>query len=111
MKNVVAVIRPHTLEDVMDALFELGFVGMTVTEVRGCGREKYHSFFSQTYPHPFPKVEISMTVSDNDVCRVVQTILAAARTGTEGDGRVTVLPVEQFWNIRTQEDEAAVQAR
>src|SRR5437899_10341781 len=112
MKKIEAIIKPFKLDDVKEALTELGVVGMTVTEVRGFGRQKGHTelYRGSEYTIDFlPKVKIEVIVSDHLADKVVSTIVAAARTGSIGDGKVFVLPLEESIRIRTGETgEAAV---
>lgn len=106
MKKVEAVIKPFKLDDVKDALTELGIVGMTVTEVRGFGRQKGHTelYRGSEYTIDFlPKVKVEVVVPDRLVDKVVATIVAAAKTGSIGDGKVFVLPVGESLRIRTGE--------
>ena len=94
MKKVEAVIKPFKLDDVKEALTELGIVGMTITEVRGFGRQKGHTelYRGSEYTIDFlPKVKIEVVVPDSLVDKVVNTICAAAKTGSIGDGKVFVL--------------------
>ena len=112
MKKIEAIIKPFKLDDVKDALTELGVVGMTVTEVRGFGRPKGHTelYRGSEYTIDFlPKVKIEVIVPDHLADKVVSTIVGAARTGSIGDGKVFVLPLEESIRIRTGETgEAAV---
>jgi nitrogen regulatory protein P-II 1 len=112
MKKIEAIIKPFKLDDVKEALTELGVVGMTVTEVRGFGRQKGHTelYRGSEYTIDFlPKVKIEVIVADPLVDKVVSTVAAAARTGSIGDGKVFVLPLEESIRIRTGETgEAAV---
>ena len=106
MKKIEAVIKPFKLDDVKEALNELGVVGMTVTEVRGFGRQKGHTelYRGSEYTIDFlPKVKLELVVADSVVSKVVETIIAAAKTGSIGDGKVFVLPVEEAVRIRTGE--------
>jgi nitrogen regulatory protein P-II 1 len=106
MKKVEAVIKPFKLDDVKDALTELGIVGMTVTEVRGFGRQKGHTelYRGSEYTIDFlPKVKVEIVVPDRLVDKVVATIVASAKTGSIGDGKVFVLPVGESLRIRTGE--------
>ena len=108
MKKVEAIIKPFKLDDVKEALGGLGVVGMTVTEVRGHGKQKGHTavYRGQEYNVSLlPKMEIEMVVSDEIVDEAVRAIIQAARTGEIGDGRVFVLPVGQSYRIRTGEYE------
>ena len=112
MKKVEAIIKPFKLDDVKEALTEIGVIGMTVTEVRGFGRQKGHTelYRGSEYTVDFlPKVKIEVVVPENLVEKVVATITSAAKTGSIGDGKVFVLPIDQSVRIRTGETgEAAV---
>ena len=112
MKYIVAVIQPHRLDAVRVALSEMGVQGMTVTEVRGFGRQKGHTelYRGSEYTIDFlPKVKIEVAVSDDLVDKVVSVISTAARTGSIGDGKVFVLPLGEAIRIRTGETgEAAI---
>jgi nitrogen regulatory protein PII len=112
MKLVAAIIKPFKLDEVRKALTELGLRGMTVTEVRGYGRQKGHTeiYRGAEYTVNFlPKLKIEVVVPVKDVDKMVDTVVAAARTGKIGDGKVFVVPVEQALRIRTGEtDEAAL---
>src|SRR4029079_14581194 len=104
MKLVKSIVRPDKLDDVRDALEKLKVSGMTVTDVRGHGRQKGHTAVYRGKEYSvtlLPKVEIEVVVPDDQVDDVIEAIMAAARTGEIGDGRVFVLPVEQSYNIRT----------
>src|SRR5678816_2493620 len=103
MKKIEAIIKPFKLEEVKDALSELGLEGMTVTEVKGFGRQKGHTetYRGNEYTVDFlPKVKVEVVVTDDNVRRVVTTIVGAAKTGKIGDGKVFVVPVEQAIRIR-----------
>ena len=112
MKKIEAVIKPFKLDYVKEALSELGVVGMTVTEVRGFGRQKGHTelYRGSEYTIDFlPKVKVEVVVSDNMVDKVVSAICSAAKTGSIGDGKVFVLPMGEAIRIRTGETgEAAI---
>ena len=112
MKLVVAVVKPFKLDDVKEALNELGVVGMTVTEVRGFGRQKGHTelYRGSEYTIDFlPKVKVEVVVPENMVDKVVTAVCAAAKTGSIGDGKVFVLPIGEAVRIRTGErGEAAI---
>src|SRR5512134_2729208 len=112
MKKIEAIIKPFKLDDVKEALTELGIVGMTVTEVRGFGRQKGHTelYRGSEYTIDFlPKVKIELAVADELVDKVVSLICAAAKTGSIGDGKVFVLPLGEAVRIRTGETgEAAI---
>jgi nitrogen regulatory protein P-II 1 len=106
MKKVEAIIKPFKLDDVKEALTEIGVIGMTVMEVRGFGRQKGHTelYRGSEYTIDFlPKVKLELVVADSVVSKVVETIIAAAKTGSIGDGKVFVLPVEEAVRIRTGE--------
>ncbi|KAA0131721.1 MULTISPECIES: P-II family nitrogen regulator [Gimesia] len=106
MKKVEAVIRHFKLEEVKDALTEIGVQGMTVSEVRGFGRQKGHKeqYRGAEYTVDFlPKAKMEVIVPDDQVKAVVDTILESARTGQIGDGKIFVLPVEDIIRIRTGE--------
>ena len=106
MKKIEAIIKPFKLEEVKDALAEMGVEGMTVTEVKGFGRQKGHTeiYRGSEYTVDFlPKVKLEIVLSDETVDAAVQTIIKAAKTGKIGDGKVFVLPVEHAIRIRTDE--------
>ena len=106
MKKIEAIIRPHLLDAVKNALQEVGINGLTVTEVRGFGRQKGHTetYRGSEYKIDFlPKVKIEMIVPDNLVDRCVEAVIGAARTGKIGDGKIFVYPAEQVVRIRTGE--------
>lgn len=109
MKLVTAIIKPFKLEDVRDALLAVGIHGMTITEVKGYGRQKGHTeiYRGAEYAVNFlPKIRIEIAVTDEDADRVVEAITAAAKTGQIGDGKIFVLPIEQALRIRTGETDA-----
>ena len=112
MKQVVAIIKPFKLDDVREALADVGVQGLTVTEVKGFGRQKGHSelYRGAEYMVEFlPKVKIEAVMSEDLVDQAVDAILKSARTGKIGDGKIFVFDVEQVIRIRTGEvDEAAV---
>ena len=106
MKTVEAIIKPFKLDDVKDALTAAGIVGMTVTEVRGFGRQKGHTemYRGSEYQVEFlPKMKVEIVVPDGVADRVVALITAAARTGSIGDGKVFVSPLGDAVRIRTGE--------
>ncbi|HEV7867731.1 MAG TPA: P-II family nitrogen regulator [Chthoniobacteraceae bacterium] len=106
MKKIEAIIKPFKLEEVKDALAEMGVEGMTVTEVKGFGRQKGHTeiYRGSEYTVDFlPKVKIEVVLSDEIAEKAVTTIVAAAKTGKIGDGKVFVFPVEHAVRIRTEE--------
>jgi nitrogen regulatory protein P-II 1 len=104
MKLIEAVVRPHKLQDVKSALADIGVVGMTVTDVRGCGRQKGHveRYRGSEYTVDLlSKVKIEVVVSDSQANEVIDTIADAARTGEIGDGKIFVRPVDQVIRVRT----------
>ncbi|HEY2096161.1 MAG: nitrogen regulatory protein 1 [Pseudonocardiales bacterium] len=106
MKLVTAIVKPFVLEDVKGALEQLGVLGMTVTEVKGYGRQKGHTevYRGAEYSVDFvPKVKVEVIVDDAAEQSVVQAIVTAARTGKIGDGKVWVSPVESIVRVRTGE--------
>ena len=106
MKKIEAIIKPFKLDDVKEALTEIGVIGMTVTEVRGFGRQKGHTelYRGSEYTVDFlPKVKIEVVVPDHFADKVVATIAGSAKTGSIGDGKVFVLPIGEAIRIRTGE--------
>lgn len=106
MKRIEAIIRPHKLDDVREALLEKGIKGMTVIEVKGFGRQKGHSevYRGSEYRIDFlPKVKLEIAVPDKLVETVVTTIAQVARTGQVGDGKIFVIPLEEVIRVRTEE--------
>ena len=106
MKKIEAIIKPFKLDDVREALTELGITGMTVTEVKGFGRQKGHTevYRGAEYAVDFlPKVKIEVVLPDDQIERTVEVIIEAARSGKIGDGKIFVLPVEEVIRIRTGE--------
>src|SRR5499426_256180 len=106
MKLIKAIVRPNKLEEVKDALTKLNIAGMTVTEVRGHGRQKGHKAVYRGTEYSvtlLPKVMIEVILPDELVENVLEASMKAARTGEIGDGRIFVIPVEQGYNIRTGE--------
>ena len=106
MKKIDAIIKPFKLEDVKEALAALGVEGMTVTEVKGFGRQKGHTeiYRGSEYTVDFlPKVKIEVAVTDEHLSKAVDAIVASAKTGKIGDGKVFVLPLEDVVRIRTDE--------
>jgi len=112
MKKLEAIIKPFKLEEVKEALAEIGVEGMTVTEVKGFGRQKGHTeiYRGSEYTVDFlPKIKLEIVLSDEKCDTAVAAIIKAARTGKIGDGKIFVLPVEDAIRIRTNERaEAAV---
>ena len=110
MKIVMAIIKPFKLEEVRDALTGLGVHGLTVTEVKGYGRQKGHTeiYRGAEYAVSFlPKLKIEVAVATDHVPRVVEAITAAARTGQIGDGKIFVIPLDHAVRIRTGEADVA----
>jgi nitrogen regulatory protein P-II 2 len=106
MKLIMAIIKPHKLEELRDALTRIGVHGLTVTEVKGYGRQRGHTeiYRGAEYTVNFvPKVRIDVAVSDDQVDRVTEAIVAAAKTGQIGDGKVFVLGIDHAIRIRTGE--------
>ena len=112
MKKIEAIIKPFKLDDVREALTEIGITGMTVTEVKGFGRQKGHTeiYRGAEYAVDFlPKVKLDLVLPDDMVERAIETIVETARSGKIGDGKIFVYPVEQVIRIRTGEtDHAAI---
>jgi len=112
MKQIVAIIKPFKLDEVREGLSEIGVTGLTVTEVRGFGRQKGHTelYRGAEYVVDFlPKVRLEVVVQDDRVEQVLESIIKSARTGKIGDGKIFVLPVDQVVRIRTGEiDDAAI---
>jgi len=109
MKKIEAVIKPFKLEDVKDALAEIGITGMTVSEVKGYGRQKGHSelYRGAEYVVDFlPKIKMEMVVDDDMVDKVVNTVVEAARTGKIGDGKIFVSDINKIIRIRTGETDS-----
>ncbi len=106
MKKIEAIIKPFKLDDVREALTEIGITGMTVSEVKGFGRQKGHTeiYRGAEYAVDFlPKVKVELIIADEDVERVIDVIIENARSGKIGDGKIFVLPVEEAIRIRTGE--------
>ncbi|MBP7257983.1 P-II family nitrogen regulator [Uruburuella suis] len=112
MKKIEAIIKPFKLDDVREALTEIGITGMTVSEVKGFGRQKGHTeiYRGAEYAVDFlPKVKLELVLADADVERAVEVIVEAARSGKIGDGKIFVSPIEEAVRIRTGErSDAAV---
>ena len=112
MKQITAIVKPFKLDDVREALGQVGVTGLTVTEVKGFGRQKGHTelYRGAEYVVDFlPKMKVEVVVNDADVDRCVDAIIGAARTGNIGDGKIFITAVERIVRIRTgEEDEAAV---
>jgi nitrogen regulatory protein P-II 1 len=106
MKKIEAIIRPFKLDDVREALSEIGVRGMTLTEVKGYGRQKGHTelYRGSEYKIDFlPKIKIEVIANDSMVENIVSTIIKASRTGQVGDGKIFVLPVQDVIRVRTEE--------
>ena len=112
MKRIEAVIKPFKLEDVKDALAEAGITGMTVSDVKGYGRQQGHSelYRGAEYIVDFiPKIKLDLVVATEDVDKTVELIVNAAKTGKIGDGKIFVSSIEKIVRIRTgEEDEEAI---
>lgn len=106
MKKIEAIIKPYKLDDVKDALNNIGINGMTITDVKGYGRQKGHKeiYRGAEYEVDFiPKIKIGIIVAADQVDAVTEAIIAGAKTGKIGDGKIFVLPVEQVIRVRTGE--------
>ena len=112
MKLITAVVKPFRLDDVRNALADVGIQGMTVTEVKGFGRQRGHTelYRGAEYVVDFlPKVKVEVAVSDDLAERVIEAIIAAAKTGKVGDGKIFITDIERVIRIRTGEtDDAAL---
>ena len=112
MKQITAIVKPFKLEDVREALAEVGVTGLTVTEVKGFGRQKGHTelYRGAEYVVDFlPKMKVEVVVNEDDVERCIEAIVSSARTGKIGDGKIFVTGVERIVRIRTgEENENAV---
>ncbi|RZI71996.1 MAG: P-II family nitrogen regulator [Variovorax sp.] len=112
MKQITAIVKPFKLEDVREALATVGVTGLTVTEVKGFGRQKGHTelYRGAEYVVDFlPKMKVEVVVNTADVERCIEAIVGAARTGKIGDGKIFVTAVERVVRIRTgEQDEAAI---
>ncbi len=106
MKKIEAIIRPHKLEEVRGALQENGVHGMTISEVKGVGRQKGHTevYRGSEYKIDFlPKIKLEVVVSDKMLDKIVSLIVKASKTGNVGDGKIFVIPVEEAIRVRTDE--------
>ena len=112
MKKIEAIIKPFKLDDVREALSDVGITGMTVSEVKGFGHQKGHTelYRGAEYMVDFlPKVKLDIVLSDEDVDRAIEVIVKTAQTGKIGDGKIFVTDVERVVRIRTaEEDEEAI---
>ncbi len=108
MKKIEAIIKPFKLDDVKDALNEIGITGMTVSDVKGYGRQKGHTeiYRGAEYIVDFiPKVKIEIVIAADQVDQAVDTIRTAANTGKIGDGKIFVIPIERIVRVRTGEED------
>jgi nitrogen regulatory protein PII len=106
MKLIIAIIKPFKLDEVKEALSKVGVDGMTVSEVKGFGRQKGHTeiYRGSEYTVDFlPKVKIEIAIADDQVAKVVEAVAKGAKTGKIGDGKIFVLPLEDVLRIRTDE--------
>jgi len=106
MKKIEAIIKPFKLEDVKEALAEIGVEGMTISEVKGFGRQKGHTeiYRGSEYTVDFlPKVKFEIVLAEDRVAKAVEAIVSSAKTGKIGDGKVFILPIEDAIRIRTEE--------
>lgn len=112
MKKIEVIIKPFKLEDVKDALSQAGVTGMTVSDVKGYGRQQGHSelYRGAEYVVDFlPKIKLELIVADENVDSIIAVIIEAAKTGKIGDGKIFVSPIEQIIRIRTgEQDEEAI---
>jgi nitrogen regulatory protein PII len=109
MKLIKSIVRPNKVDEVKDALTKIGISGMTVTEVRGHGKQKGHTAIYRGKEYNvslLPKMQVEVVVADSTVDDVIKAIISSARTGEIGDGRVFVLPIEQTYKIRTGEKDS-----
>jgi nitrogen regulatory protein P-II 1 len=106
MKKIEAIVKPYKLDTIKDALSDLGVFGMTVSDVKGFGQQKGHTelYRGAEYQVGFvPKIKIEIVIPDDKVDKVVNTLIATAKTGKVGDGKIFVIPVEETIRIRTGE--------
>lgn len=106
MKKIEAIIRPHKIDEVREALLEAGFRGMTILEVKGVGRQKGHTevYRGSEYQVDFlPKIKLELVVTDGRLDDALGIILKVAKTGQVGDGKIFVLPAEEVIRVRTEE--------
>mgnify|MGYP001773213661 CR=1 FL=1 len=106
MKKIEAIIRPFKLDEVREALSEIGVRGMTITEVKGYGRQKGHTelYRGAEYKVDFlPKIKIEIVAPDNMVDKIVNAIIKSAKTGQVGDGKIFIYPIEEVIRVRTEE--------
>ncbi len=110
MKLIIAIVKPFKLDDIREALTSLGVEGLTVSEVKGYGRQKGHTEIyrgAEYAVHFLPKIKVEIGVDDSLVDRVIETLCTVAKTGQIGDGKIFVVPIEQAVRIRTGETDAA----
>jgi nitrogen regulatory protein P-II 1 len=106
LKKIEAIVRPHKIDDVREALLEAGFRGLTLTEVKGVGRQKGHTevYRGAEYHVDFlPKVKLEIVVGDQKLESALSIIIKTSRTGSVGDGKIFILPVEEAIRVRTEE--------
>jgi nitrogen regulatory protein P-II 1 len=106
MKKIEAIIRPHKMDDVREALHDAGILGMTITEVKGIGRQKGHTetYRGSEYEINFvPKIKLDIVVPDNLLQKVVSTIISASKTGEVGDGKIFISTIDDAIRVRTEE--------
>ncbi len=106
MKKIEAIVRPHKMEDVREALHEMGVNGMTITEVKGIGRQKGHTetYRGSEYEINFvPKIKLEVVVPDEQAQKVISVVIRTAKTGEIGDGKIFLLPIEEAIRVRTEE--------
>lgn len=106
MKKIEAIVRPHRMDEVREALHEIGVKGMTITEVKGIGRQKGHTetYRGSEYEINFvPKIKIEIVVPDEQLQKVIATVIRTAKTGEVGDGKIFVQPIEDAIRVRTEE--------
>jgi nitrogen regulatory protein P-II 1 len=106
MKKIEAIVRPHKMEDVREALHEMGVMGMTITEVKGIGRQKGHTetYRGSEYEINFvPKIKLEVVAPDDQAQKIISVIIKTAKTGEVGDGKIFVSSVEETIRVRTEE--------
>lgn len=112
MKKIEAIVRPHKMEDIREALHEIGVNGMTITEVKGIGRQKGHTetYRGSEYEINFvPKIKLEVVAPDDQVQKIIGIIIKTAKTGEVGDGKIFLQPIEEAIRVRTEESgESAV---
>ena len=106
MKKIEAIVRPHKMEDIREALHEIGVNGMTITEVKGIGRQKGHTetYRGSEYEINFvPKIKLEVVAPDDQVQKIIGIIIKTAKTGEVGDGKIFLQPIEEAIRVRTEE--------